>query len=259
MIPDHIIASNKYGRYCVPKSSQSRPAARAVLAGKVWEEKTISLMAMNCGNGDIVHAGTYFGDFLPGLSRALKPGALLWAFEPSNENFLCAQQTVALNNLKNISLIHAGLGARRGKGSLCISAAGEAQGGSSSLVQSKIPDAVYEEVRILALDDVVPPDRHVSVVQFDVEDYEQQALKGARDILKRCLPLIILEMLPKSPRWHERNILALGYREIGFVHRNRVLITSVSEPLGFDTLRDSSGERTEQRARRHAARNAIPD
>jgi hypothetical protein len=66
-------------------------------------------------------------------------------------------------------------------------------------------------------------------------------------------------MLPKSPRWHERNILALGYREIGFVHRNRVLITSVSEPLGFDTLRDSSGERTEQRARRHAARNAIPD
>ena len=180
MIPDHIIASNKHGRYCVPKSSRSRPAAKAVLAGGVWEEKTISLMAMNCGDGDIVHAGTYFGDFLPGLSRALKSCARLWTFEPSYENFLCSQQTVALNDLTNVSLIHAGLGARSGEGSLCVSAAGEVQGGGSSFVQSKIPGAVYEDVQILALDDIVPPDRHVSVVQFDVEDYEQQAFKGAR-------------------------------------------------------------------------------
>ena len=259
MIPDHIIASNKHGRYCVPKSSQSRPAARTVLAGEVWEEKTISLMAMNCGDADIVHAGTYFGDFLPGLSRALKPGARLWAFEPSHENFLCAQQTIALNDLTNVSLIRAGLGARSDEGSLCVSIAGEARGGSSSLMRSKKPDAVYEDVQILALDDVVPPERHVSVMQFDVEDYEQQALKGARNILKRCLPLLILEMLPQSRRWHERNILALGYRETGFVHRNRVLTTSISEPLGFDTLRDTPGERAMQRARRRAARKAMKD
>ncbi len=70
-----------------PARRRPRPAAAAVLAGNVWEAGVIAFMARNCGTGDIVHAGTYFGDFLPGLSHALTPGARLWAFEPSSENY----------------------------------------------------------------------------------------------------------------------------------------------------------------------------
>jgi FkbM family methyltransferase len=255
-VPDHVIASNKFGRYCVPKSSSARPAAKTILAGEIWEKDTIRFIARNCGDGDIVHAGTFFGDFLPGLSRALHPDARLWAFEPSRENFLCAQQTMALNDLANVTLTNAGLGARQGTGTLCISGNGKATGGSSRFVAQEAPGEVYESVPIVALDDVIPQSRNVTVLQLDVEEYEQEALEGALGLLKRCRPLLILETLPRSPDWHEHNILSLGYREMGEVHHNRVL--AVSDVAMMQVLRKHSAinlERAERRARR-AARDA---
>ena len=246
-LPDHLVAANEYGQYCVPRSSQTRPAAAAVLAGNVWEAGVIAFMARNCGAGDIVHAGTYFGDFLPALSRALRPAAQLWAFEPSSENHACARRTVALNGLKNVSLLHAGLGARADTKPLCIASPDGAWGGASHIVKEKAPDGTCEDVRIVALDDVVPPQRHVSIVQLDVEGYEQQALKGALGVLRRCLPLLILENLPRNLKWHERNILALGYREIGTISRNRVLTASPDGPRDFDAYSD----RPRRRRRSH--------
>jgi FkbM family methyltransferase len=223
----------------------------------VWEEKTIALIAKNCGKGDVIHAGTYFGDFLPALSKALSPGAQLWAFEPSSENHTCAQRTLELNDLKNVSLLHAGLGARNNEGTICVANNGVPQGGGSRFTNEKIAEQTLENVQLLALDSVIPEDREVSVIQLDVEDYEQQALKGALGILKRCRPLLILEMLPRNPRWHANNILSLGYREIGQVHRNRVLTASPEDPIGFDTLHDGSNARAERKAQQRAVRDAL--
>jgi FkbM family methyltransferase len=257
-LPDHLIAKNQYGQYCVPRASSDRPAAATVLAGMVWEESTIALIAKNCGRGDVVHAGTYFGDFLPALSQALSPGAQLWAFEPSRENHACAQCTVELNDLKNVTLSHAGLGARNSEGAMCVAADGVPQGGGSRITKEKIAGQTLEDIQLMALDNVVPEDREISVIQLDVEDYEQQALKGALGILKRCKPLLILEMLPRNLKWHANNILSLGYREIGQVHRNRVLTASPIDPIDFDTLRDGPNERAARRARRRAVREALP-
>ncbi|HTT98864.1 MAG TPA: FkbM family methyltransferase [Rhizomicrobium sp.] len=258
-LPDHIIGENKYGRFCVPKSSSARPAARAILAGRVWEQGTIRFVANNCGNGDIVHAGTFFGDFLPGLSKALQPGARLWAFEPSRENFLCAQQTIALNSLTNVILTNAGLGARQGSGSLCISLDGEAHGGASRLVEQEAAGEAYESVPIVALDEVIPHDRHISVLQLDVEEYEQQALEGALGLMKRCRPLVVLETLPKSPEWHEQNILSLGYREIGEVHHNHVLAMPDVDRRVVEKLHAMNDRWTERRAKRRAAKAAVDE
>jgi hypothetical protein len=69
------IAYNQYGGYCVPQSSHHRPAAQRILSGTLWEPKTIAFMMTYCGTGDIVHAGTYFGDIVPALSQACAPGA----------------------------------------------------------------------------------------------------------------------------------------------------------------------------------------
>jgi FkbM family methyltransferase len=259
-VPEHIIASNKFGRYCVPKSSIARPAAKTILAGEVWEKDTIRFIARNCGAGDVVHAGTFFGDFLPGLSRALHPDARLWAFEPSRENFLCAQQTIALNELANVNLTHAGLGARQGSGTLCISEDGKATGGSSRFVAQETRGEGYETAPIVALDDVIPPSRNVTALQLDVEEYEQEALEGALGLLKRCRPLLILETLPRSPDWHEHNVLSLGYREMGEVHHNRVLAISDVGMMGvLRKHRAINMQRAEQRARRAAREAAQAD
>ena len=85
-------ASNEHGRYCVPGSSQGRPVAQAILRSEVWEAETLELLCAADPDGDIVRAGTFFGDFLPALSRSRASGALVWAFEPSAENHECARR-----------------------------------------------------------------------------------------------------------------------------------------------------------------------
>jgi hypothetical protein len=59
------VSYNKYGGYCLPLSSLHRPAAQKILSEDVWEPDTIEFMRMNSMGDDIVHAGTYYGDFIP--------------------------------------------------------------------------------------------------------------------------------------------------------------------------------------------------
>ncbi|HEY3638378.1 MAG TPA: FkbM family methyltransferase [Rhizomicrobium sp.] len=218
-----FIGSNSHGSYCVPASSRHRPAAAAILKGKVWEADTLALLGSHAATGDIVHAGTYFGDFLPALSRAVAADACVWAFEPSQENFRCAEITLKLNAIANVVLTHAALGAAPGEALLCI---GEqerrAAGGSSTIVSEKKDGLAHEIARVVRLDDVVPAHRHVAILQLDVEHYEQQALDGALGTIRRCQPLLVLESLPADQSWFAANILSLGYDAAGKVDANRI-------------------------------------
>src|SRR5690348_5661397 len=104
-----IIAQNRFGLYCVPRRSAHRQAAHDILRGRVFEEDTVEFLRRNAGSGDVVHAGAYFGDFLPALSSALCPGKILWAFEPNLENYHAARLTCRINRLSNVELRNAAL------------------------------------------------------------------------------------------------------------------------------------------------------
>lgn len=226
-----LIASNSHGLYCVPASSKHRPAARAILAEKVWEAETLGFLCANCAKGDVIHAGTYFGDFLPALSKAAAPDARIWAFEPSRENFRCAEITLKLNGIQNVALKHAALGEALGTAQLCTSQSeGRPFGGGSAIAAEQRSGFIYEEVKVLAIDDAVPTDRSISVLQLDVEYYEQQALTGALGTIRRCRPLLVLETLPRDPGWFAENILALGYEEIARLDKNRAFGTKPRGP-----------------------------
>jgi FkbM family methyltransferase len=216
-----LTASNRHGRYCVPVSSQHRPAAKSILNGDVWEPDTIALLASRCGDGDIVHAGTYFGDFLPALSASIAPGARVWAFEPCAESFQCAEITLTLNAIQNVTLTRAALGERARTALLFTGPAGNLpRGGASTIRPTRQPGGIYEDVSVVAIDGVVPGDRHISIIQLDVERYEEQALAGACATIRRCLPLLVLEHLPANRTWFRENVLVLGYRSIGRFDHN---------------------------------------
>jgi FkbM family methyltransferase len=224
---DCKIASNRLGTYCVPASSADRPAARAVLRGKVYERETLAFMAANCGDKDIVHAGTFFGDFLPALSTALAPHARVWAFEPNSESFRCAEITLLLNRINNVDMRNAGLGAASAPSYvLTANFLGRVLGGTSRIVSQVRDGAVAEPVEIVAIDDVVPPHREVGILQLDIEGYEQHALTGAFGTMRRCRPILILEQQPRHSfldgEWFEDNILSMGYELAQTMHLNRV-------------------------------------
>lgn len=223
------VAYNKFGGYCVPMSSRDRDAAKKILANDVYEPKTIDFMYSNCGDGDVVHAGTYFGDFLPALSKGSGTDSKIWAFEPNPENYRCARITLEINNITNVVLTNAGLGAE--EGSLFIKTTdenGRSLGGASKIIgqQKNENNGGLELVKIVTIDDMINVNRDISIIQLDVEGHEKEALAGALKTIQRCLPIIILEVLPNSTllesKWFSENILSLGYKKTNELHRNSV-------------------------------------
>jgi FkbM family methyltransferase len=213
---DCVLARNEYGVYCVPRASRRRPAAQAVLQGQVWEKATVDLMRGT--PGDVVHAGTFFGDFLPALASGRADA--IWAFEPNSESYRCAKITVALNDLQ-VTLTPAALGKASGVGTLATTnSQGRPSGGGSRLISNASDGVRTETVALVTVDEVVPEDRVVGVLQLDVEGQEQQALLGALRTVQRCRPLLILEHLPERD-WLEEHLP--GYRLAGSLDGNAVL------------------------------------
>ena len=222
---DAIIASNIHGTYCVPRSSIHRPAAYSIIRSRVWEPETIELLRKIDPHGDVVHAGTYFGDFLPALARSRSNGAIIWAFEPNSENFRCAQVTVLLNNLKNVVLTHAALDAQGGDTAVLMTRnpQGVSLGGMSRLVDTLSgTDSRCEQVPLVTIDDMISRERHVAVLQLDIEGHEQYALEGALQTIRRCRPLMLLETVPERA-WFASALGPLGYVETGRVHGNTIV------------------------------------
>ena len=177
-----IVSYNKYGGYCVPESSKHRAAARKILSNEVYEPKTIEFLMAHCGNGDVVHAGTYFGDFLPALSHACGSEHKIWAFEPNPENYKCAKITMLINNLDNVELANAGLGEKEEMLLMRTSdESGKALGGASKILIQKETDATgrTDLVQIVTIDNFVPVARQVSIIQLDVEAHQKEALTGS--------------------------------------------------------------------------------
>lgn len=223
-----FVSYNEYGGYCVPVSSKHRLAARRILLNDVYEPNTIKFIISNCGDGDIIHAGTYFGDFLPALANGAGPDAKVWAFEPNLENYRCARITIEINGIENVTLAHAGLGSKQEN--LLIKTTdknGRSLGGASRIIDIGSNEETRAEiVQIVTIDGAVPSNRKVSIIQLDVEGYEKEALSGALYTIQRCLPIIILEVSPDSilldSDWFAENILILGYHKICDVYRNSV-------------------------------------
>lgn len=243
---DGVVAYNALGGYFVPRRTLHDNPAQTVLRGEVYEPDTIAFIVANARGGDIVHAGAYFGDFLPGIAPGCGSNGKIWAFEPQDDIFRCAQITVHLNRIACVELHHCGLGNESGRKLMRRALVdGEDLGGESYIVigePDKLDGSQLEEVVTVRLDDVIPPERHVSVIHLDVEGYEQQALAGGMDLIRRCRPIIILETdahpgmpqytdtrnfvgrggggLPALGRWVEENLAPLGYKPTEVLHHN---------------------------------------
>jgi FkbM family methyltransferase len=132
---------------------------------------------------------------------------MVWAFEPNSENHRCASITVELNALHDrIKLTHAALGPTEGTVMISVlDDSGRSLGGASH-----IDGAGNESVAQIALDRFVPDRHHVSILQLDVEGYEEMALRGAEKLIRRDRPILILETKPAG-NWFDTLLKDCGY------------------------------------------------
>jgi FkbM family methyltransferase len=169
----------------LPRYAFGRPACRSLRNGELYEPKTHELVAMLLSEfgGDMVHAGTFFGDMLPSFAGHCQ--GTVYAFEPVLENFVLAKLSVEANGLRNVALFNSALSGSIG--TIHIDTGDEAAhlGGASRVADSG------QLVSTLTVDSLGL--QNVNIIQLDVEGHELSALKGARATLLRCEPVVLIE------------------------------------------------------------------
>ena len=212
------IAKNQYGLYSIPKSVEYTYTADFILKGGVHEGTTIEYLKSIGGN--IIHAGSGFGDFLPGL----KDCDSVWAFEPNSLMYQSSLETISLNNITNVKLFSDALGNYNGIAKLKVDERGIEMGPRSEMSDDGV------EVKIVKLDSVIPKDCKISLIHLDLEGYEFQALNGAKEIIERDKPIIVLEIDTRAVDYN--NFMST----LGYVTHKQLIFNSNERMVFVNTV-----------------------
>lgn len=181
--------------YYVPTYAAHRPVAQKILKNCRVEPALHRFVqrVMTRRPGSMVSAGAFFGDMLPSFSR--KTPGLVYAFEPVIENYLLARAVVAANDLSNVVLLQAGLGAEPGPwlASIGTCRIGRRHLGGAARIISRSQESKFRSQRVpmLSIDQLAIGD--LSIIQLDVEGYELPVLKGASCTIRAQQPVIVIE------------------------------------------------------------------
>ncbi|WP_413774124.1 FkbM family methyltransferase [Candidatus Nitrosacidococcus sp. I8] len=138
--------------------------------------------------------------------------------------------TLELNGIQNVRLANVGLGVKAGQAFIkIIDNEGQALGSGSyiSISPSQKDTAQYQSTNVRTIDEIIPRDREIGIIQLDVEGYEKEALSGALQTIHRCLPIIILEVnnnILVQSTWFLEKILSIGYKKTVALHNNFVFL-----------------------------------
>jgi FkbM family methyltransferase len=195
----NLIAKNEYGLYSIPEEVSYTYTAQFILDGGVHEDTTIEYLQSIGGN--IIHAGSGFGDFLPALKNCNK----VWVFEPNTLMYESSLETISLNNLVNVEIFPFALGRYDGTANLKhIDERGLEMGPRSEMNDSGI------KVKMVKMDSMIPKDTKISLIHLDLEGYEFAALNGAKEIIERDKPILVLEIDTRAVLYNDF-MLSINY------------------------------------------------
>ncbi|RLE84852.1 MAG: hypothetical protein DRJ67_09895 [Thermoprotei archaeon] len=145
-------------------------------------EYSVRLMLYRLASSDavFVDVGAHVGEYTVRMARVY--GRVI-AFEPNPLSFNVLKRNLELNGIYNVTLFRMACGSGRGRMKLFLF------GGSSTLLRT-VESSRVVEVEVVRLDDVID---HADVVKIDVEGWEEEVVKGAMGLIKRCKPVLIIE------------------------------------------------------------------
>lgn len=215
-----IKTQNKYGIYVIPEEIGYTYTAQTIINGDVHEPTTIDFIQSIGGN--VIHAGAGFGDFLPALTNCNR----IFTFEPNPLMYQCSLQTIILNNLTNVSLYKSALGEHNCRNSLKnIDEEGLEMGPRSEIGGGIIID-------MIRLDNFL--NEKIDLIHLDLEGYEFEALKGAKQLIERDKPLIILEIDARAVEYNNfmKSINYEPYKQLIYnSNEQMVFVNTVYKPI----------------------------
>jgi len=160
------------------------------VTGDAGEKKVIESFLDIIKEGDIVYdIGANMGTYSVLLAKKTGNNGKVIAFEPEEESHKLLMENIALNNLKNVSVIKKALGKENKNSDLYI---GKTTG-NFSLVKSYEHNLDSQKIEIVHGDDFVLKNNLPipNALKIDVEGYEYDVLFGLKETLKNDLCRII--------------------------------------------------------------------
>lgn len=157
----------------------------------------------------VVEVGSNIGAHTVSMARACAP-APLYAFEPQQRIFQILCANLALNDVGNVIALPEACGEAEGHAMIPpINYGAAGNFGGVSLA----PDGAGagQRVRVRTLDSLSLPS--LGLLKVDVEGFEPQVLRGARETILRCRPVLYVENdRPKQQGELIAMMAELGYR-----------------------------------------------
>lgn len=158
----------------------------------------------------VVEAGANIGSHTVSLARRCAPG-LLYAFEPQQQVFQILCANLALNGVRNAVALPEACGEAEGRVVIPpLDYAAEGNFGGVSVSEDR-PDARGLRARVRPIDDLELP--ACGLIKVDVEGFEPAVLRGARETIARCRPLLYVENDRAAQQGEVISLMAsMGYR-----------------------------------------------
>lgn len=157
--------------------------------------------------GVAVQAGGHIGLWARQLAKQF---ALVHSFEPGLEMYGCLVKNTQYT--QNIVAHNAALGAKSGVVSFSDRCGGK----------SKVMDRGDYDVPITTIDAQELP--RCDLIYLDIERYELQALKGARETIANFKPVIAIEILDGERDRAKKFMQEIGYKDVRQIHSDWVFV-----------------------------------
>ena len=173
-------------------------------------------------SGDvIIDVGAQYGDYSI-LCSAVYGVSQVVAFEPLRNAYEVFQEFIALNNVKNVVVNNIAIG----------SYDGIVQGKDDGHMFGVVMDGFNRtSVPVRTLDSF--GFQRIDILKIDVEGFEMEVLKGAKETISRCRPRIIIETHSSELEQLVMGVLNSG----GYAIRHRISNPSF-RMLGMDRVRN---------------------
>lgn len=173
--------------------------------------------------GDVaLDVGANVGLYTRALSERVGPGGRVLAVEPIPETFATLRYCVEQLGLGNVSLFECAVSSEPGEATMEVP---EWTSGGLNFYRSRIvggaeqhEGALVRKVRVRTLDEIARGAGRVGFVKCDVEGHELPAILGARQLIERDRPSLMIELSsdPNDPGSDTAKLDAilsgLGYR-----------------------------------------------
>ncbi|MFF4900198.1 FkbM family methyltransferase [Streptomyces sp. NPDC001068] len=140
----------------------------------------------------IADVGAHVGYFSMIAAHA-NPKAKVHSFEPVDQIHSRLSVNVRSNGVQNVKLYQAGVSSEPGWADISVRFSGNLLSTGSTL-EGAAPDAQLKRIQLVTLDEVFA-DTKLDLVKIDVEGHEMSVLRGARQVLKRDRPFLVIEAL----------------------------------------------------------------